>query len=230
MSFRLDGKHVFHAKILLAGNEAYGAWCRAWQWASANGGDGVIPVLVAEQIAPDTVWQKLITIGLIESRADSAEHYVVQSLSAPAKPRKKPATRPVRALLTADELKPDERAVHEAIVQDATLVQICQDVPQLARDLVALGTENGRLVVNVIAEVRKAAIWNRDKAGTAQAWSTAGGNRGLRSWIERAKSRGYAPMQHPIPGSGVDASHAPKRVDMSTQPDLMPRPMRSARF
>jgi hypothetical protein len=153
------------------------------------------------------------------------------------KQRKPRATKPKLPPLTVEALTLDERAVHDAIVQDVTLVQICSEVPQLARDLVAIATDQfGRVVVNVIAEVRKAAGWNRDNAGTVKAWTTKGGNRGLRSWIERAMVR--TPIQYPSTRSSANAGAAngiqspppPAIVDLAKHPELAPRPMRSARF
>lgn len=75
--FRLDDQGAFHAKVLLAGNEAYGAWCRAGQWASAQRTDGVVPEQVARQIAPARVWQKLIAAGMIEPRNAPTDPYVI---------------------------------------------------------------------------------------------------------------------------------------------------------
>ena len=366
--FRLDDQGAFHSKVLLAGNESYGAWCRAGQWSSAQRTDGVVPEQVARQIAPSRVWQKLIAAGLIEPRAASADPYVMHDFleynpsrsevderrssrasagkvggirsgevrrgkqdasdllpefeangkqgaaenrtpipsrpdpvpdpkgdpeesgtslapsplapapsqatppttsrspatmptpsqplptvdadpwgltpttptppipAAPAKPRKPRAAKPVIAALTVEGLTPDERAVYDAIVQDVTLVQICHEVPRLARDLVAIATDrSGVVAINVIAEVRKAAGWNRDNAGTVKAWKTTGGNRGLRSWIERAMER--TPIRYPsaLPSPyAAPADHhvapAPTIVDLAKNPELMPRPMRTARF
>lgn len=75
--FRLDDQGAFHTKVLLAGNEAYGAWCRAGQWASAQRTDGVVPEQVARQIAPARVWQKLIASGMIEPRNAPTDPYVI---------------------------------------------------------------------------------------------------------------------------------------------------------
>jgi hypothetical protein len=154
-------------------------------------------------------------------------------------PKRKRATKPKSVPIAVEALTADERAVYDAIVQDVTLVQICSEVPQLARDLVAIATDqSGRIVVNVIAEVRKAAGWNRDNAGTVKAWTTKGGNRGLRSWIERAMAR--TPIAYPSMRSSPNAAPAngtrepetpmPKVVDLAKNPELMARPMRTARF
>ncbi|MBM3451358.1 MAG: hypothetical protein FJX78_10365 [Armatimonadetes bacterium] len=63
--FRLEGRGAFHHKVLAAGNEAYGAWCRAGQWCSDQLTDGRVPRAVADQIAKPKVWAKLIEAGLM---------------------------------------------------------------------------------------------------------------------------------------------------------------------
>lgn len=63
--FRLEGRGAFHHKVLAAGNEAYGAWCRAGQWSSDQLTEGLVPLAVAEQIAKPKVWAKLIAAKLI---------------------------------------------------------------------------------------------------------------------------------------------------------------------
>ncbi len=64
--FRLDDQGAFHSKVLAAGNEAYGAWCRAGQWCAAHGTDGQIPRHVAAQIAPPRIWKRLISVKLLD--------------------------------------------------------------------------------------------------------------------------------------------------------------------
>ena len=68
--FRLEGRGAFHYKVLAAGNEAYGAWCRAGQWSSDQLTDGAVPFAAAEQIAKADVWEKLVAARLIEATAD----------------------------------------------------------------------------------------------------------------------------------------------------------------
>lgn len=63
--FRLEGRGAFHHKVLAAGNEAYGAWCRAGQWSSDQLTDGFVPSSVAEQIAKTKVWAKLVEARLV---------------------------------------------------------------------------------------------------------------------------------------------------------------------
>lgn len=62
--FRLEGRGAFHHKVLAAGNEAYGAWCRAGQWSSDQLTDGAVPRAVAEQIAKPKVWLRLVEVRL----------------------------------------------------------------------------------------------------------------------------------------------------------------------
>lgn len=70
--FRLDDQGAFHAKVIKAGNEAYGAWCRAGQWSSAHLTDGVVPIETALLVAPGEIWQRLIDVGLCEKIDASA--------------------------------------------------------------------------------------------------------------------------------------------------------------
>ena len=70
--FRLDDKGAFHAKVLAAGNEAYGAWCRAGQWCAERLTDGKIPRSVAMTISNrPTVWKRLEEVGLVEKPVGS---------------------------------------------------------------------------------------------------------------------------------------------------------------
>ncbi len=58
--FRLDDQGAFHAKVVQAGNEAYGAWCRAGQWSSAHLTEGRLPRTTALAIAPIKIWKRLV--------------------------------------------------------------------------------------------------------------------------------------------------------------------------
>jgi hypothetical protein len=64
--FRLDDQGAFHAKVVKAGNEAYGAWCRAGQWSACHGQDGRVPRAIAITIAPTRIWTRLLEVGLLE--------------------------------------------------------------------------------------------------------------------------------------------------------------------
>jgi len=74
--FRLDDQGAFHEKVIEAGNEAYGAWCRAGQWSSGRGTEGRITRAMALTIAPLKIWLKLIAakgrseMGLVEAAGD----------------------------------------------------------------------------------------------------------------------------------------------------------------
>src|SRR5256885_10305489 len=68
--FRLDDQGAFHAKVVAAGNEAYGAWCRAGQWCSAQLSDGLIPWAIALMIGPRKLWERLIKVRLCEGVDD----------------------------------------------------------------------------------------------------------------------------------------------------------------
>lgn len=65
--FRLDDQAAFHAKTVAAGNEAYGAWCRAGEWCSGHTQDGFIPLVVAHLIAPKRVWDRALKAGLLDA-------------------------------------------------------------------------------------------------------------------------------------------------------------------
>lgn len=83
--FRLDDNGSFHAKVVDAGNEAWGAFCRAGQWCAKHLTDGTIPTSVALLIAPKRVWKRLGDVGLVEkSSADSLQlhDYLQWNLSA----------------------------------------------------------------------------------------------------------------------------------------------------
>lgn len=70
--FKLDDQVAFGAKTIAAGNEAFGAWCRAGAWSSAHLTEGFIPDDVARTIAPPRVWKRLLEakagkdFGLVE--------------------------------------------------------------------------------------------------------------------------------------------------------------------
>lgn len=71
--FKLAGEGAFHEKVIEAGNEPYGAWCRAGQWSCQHLTDGRIPRAVALTIAPTEIWDRLVAAkgrsahGLAES-------------------------------------------------------------------------------------------------------------------------------------------------------------------
>ena len=63
-TFEIDDQACFNAKVLRAGNEAFGAWCRAGSWCMANLTDGYVTRDVAILIAPEHVWATLRDCGL----------------------------------------------------------------------------------------------------------------------------------------------------------------------
>lgn len=64
--FRLDDNSAFHRKVVAAGNEAWGACCRAGAWSADHLADGRIPWAIALTIAPRRVWDRLLKTGLCE--------------------------------------------------------------------------------------------------------------------------------------------------------------------
>lgn len=71
--FRVDDQSTFHAKIVKAKNEAWGACCRAGAWSAARLTNGRIPIEVAFTIAPKKIWDRLIEVGLVEKLADELQ-------------------------------------------------------------------------------------------------------------------------------------------------------------
>lgn len=63
-TFEVDDQACFNAKVLRAGNEAFGAWCRAGSWSMANLTDGFVTRDVTRLIAGDDVWYLLRDCGL----------------------------------------------------------------------------------------------------------------------------------------------------------------------
>jgi len=61
--FKVDDKSAFHAKVVRAGNEAWGAVCRAGAWSSEQGTDGFIPDEIASMIARVFVWNRAESCG-----------------------------------------------------------------------------------------------------------------------------------------------------------------------
>lgn len=74
--FKVDDKSAFHSKVIAAGNEAWGALCRAGAWSSGEFTDGFIPDRIALMIATKRSWNRLETcggpgkIGLVERVSD----------------------------------------------------------------------------------------------------------------------------------------------------------------
>ncbi len=68
--FKLDDQGAFHEKVTKAGNEAYGAWCRAGQWSSGHLTEGRIPRSTALVIARQGIWDKLVAARLCHSLGD----------------------------------------------------------------------------------------------------------------------------------------------------------------
>lgn len=70
--FRIDDKSAFHRKVLKAGNEAWGAICRAGAVSAGEGTDGRVTKETMLAIAPMKVWQRAITAGLVERVDDTS--------------------------------------------------------------------------------------------------------------------------------------------------------------
>ena len=72
MRFGVSDGAPFHRKVVRAGNEAFGAWCRAGAWSGhpENLTDGLIPPEIAAALAPPEIWAKLRLVGLTDPPAD----------------------------------------------------------------------------------------------------------------------------------------------------------------
>lgn len=70
--FRIDDKSAFHRKVLKAGNEAWGAICRAGAVSAGEGTDGIVTVETMEAIAPMRVWDRAVKAGLVDKIDDSS--------------------------------------------------------------------------------------------------------------------------------------------------------------
>lgn len=65
--FRGDDGAAFHHKIVMAGNEAVGAWFRACSWCAGKSRGGFIPFEMAHLLAPAAVWERLAVVGLLDA-------------------------------------------------------------------------------------------------------------------------------------------------------------------
>lgn len=61
--FRLDDQCSFGAKVLKAGDEAFGMWCRAGCWSSGALTDGFIPDHIAKKLGRKSLWFSLESCG-----------------------------------------------------------------------------------------------------------------------------------------------------------------------
>jgi hypothetical protein len=64
--FKVDDGSAFNAKVMAAGNEAWGAFCRVGAWCAQQLTDGRFSRAIAVTIAPMRVWDRLIDVGLVD--------------------------------------------------------------------------------------------------------------------------------------------------------------------
>lgn len=64
--FKVDDTSAFNAKVMAAGNEAWGAFCRVGAWCAQQLSDGRFSRAIALTIAPMRVWEKLSAVGLVD--------------------------------------------------------------------------------------------------------------------------------------------------------------------
>lgn len=65
--FRVDDGSAFNAKVLAAGNEAWGAFCRVGAHCAQQLTDGHFSRALALTIAPKRIWERLIEVGLVDA-------------------------------------------------------------------------------------------------------------------------------------------------------------------
>jgi hypothetical protein len=70
--FKVDDKSWGHAKVLAAGNAAWGAFCRLGAYASDHLTDGKIPPSVAQIILSNDEADRLVSVGLLEKNTDGS--------------------------------------------------------------------------------------------------------------------------------------------------------------
>lgn len=68
--FKVDDTFAFHTKAVAAGNAAIGLWVRAGAWSAQQLTDGKIPTAVAASLGTSQQAQRLVAVGLWESRPD----------------------------------------------------------------------------------------------------------------------------------------------------------------
>lgn len=66
----IDDQSTFHAKVVKAGNSAWGACVRMITWSAAQLSDGLIPAHIASLIANEGELKSLVGVGLLEPRVD----------------------------------------------------------------------------------------------------------------------------------------------------------------
>lgn len=71
--FQVKFKQCFGPVVPLVGNEAFGAWVRAWSWSCQYGTDGGISPAIAKAIAPRRVWARLVMAGMVANRGEDWE-------------------------------------------------------------------------------------------------------------------------------------------------------------
>ncbi len=70
--FKVDDTSAFNAKVMAAGNDGWGAFCRVGAWCAQQLTDGKFSRAIALTIAPMKVWDRLATVGLVD-RLDNGE-------------------------------------------------------------------------------------------------------------------------------------------------------------
>lgn len=69
-TFEIDDQFAFHQKTVMAGNEAIGVWARAGSWCAGYLTDGSVPRDIAGTLGGQSLWTKLINVGLVEETPD----------------------------------------------------------------------------------------------------------------------------------------------------------------
>lgn len=69
----IDDQSTFHAKVIRAGNAAWGALCRLLAWSSAHGTDGKVPADLVAIVATDAERDRLVAVCLLEKIEEGFE-------------------------------------------------------------------------------------------------------------------------------------------------------------
>lgn len=161
-------------------------------------------VVIRSRVAPtvDVVEPKPISKPVVTSidQSNTTTHSKSEDASKPKKKRKavpkKEASKESKEppALTYDDLTPEEKKIHDAIVDDRTLARVCKKIPDLARDILITASKRS-VKCDIFLEIAKAGNWNR-KPGNPKAW--VDGYTGLTNWFSKEQ---FPAPRFPLQGS-----------------------------
>lgn len=161
-------------------------------------------VVIRSRVTPtvDVVEPKPISKPVVTSidQSNTTTHSKSEDASKPKKKRKaapkKEASKESKEppALTYDDLTPEEKKIHDAIVDDRTLARVCKKIPDLARDILITASKRS-VKCDIFLEIAKAGNWNR-KPGNPKAW--VDGYTGLTNWFSKEQ---FQSPRFPLQGS-----------------------------